>query len=329
MIKKTTYLFLSLFLIQCSEQSLQVEDEFPYSYDWANHTPFVTDYNTFSMPFTEDFEPLPENKGEVAMSEASGLAWSMKNPGKIWAHNDSGHANTIFLIDSTSGEIMARYTISGTVNLDWEDMELSYGPSEGEYYIYIADTGDNNERRPNYSIYRFPEPEYYESHYGRNIFLDDAGVERIRFEYPDGSHDTEGILVDPLTKDIFLVTKRDVVSMLYVLPYPQPINELYTIYKAGEFSFRQASAATSSLSGERVLIKNRQEIFYWQREAGETMVEMLARTPVKAPYAGEPQGEAICFDLDYNYFTLSEELNSSTVPPLFKYTYNNNKYTNQ
>jgi len=46
---------------------------------------------------------------------------------------------------------------------------------------------------------------------------------------------------------------------------------------------------------------------------------MLSRTPIKAPYIGEPQGEAIAFDLDHNYFTLSEELNSTTVPNLYKY----------
>jgi hypothetical protein len=325
-LNKITTSFLALFfLLSCDSNTpaSATDDDSLYGYDWENHIPFETDYNTFSMPFTDDFESLPEEKGEVRMSEASGIAWSMKNPGMIWAHNDSGHANNLFLIDSTNGEIVARYTIGGTINLDWEDMELSYGPDEDEFYIYIADTGDNNERRPNYSIYRFPEPVYEEAHFGQTVILNDTEVDRIRFQYPDGSHDAEGMLVDPLTKDIFLVTKRDVVSMLYVLPYPQPVDELYTIYKAGNFSFRQASAATSSLSGNRVLIKNRQEIFYWTRNSGESMVEMLAGTPVKAPYAGEPQGEAICFDPNYNYFTLSEELNSSTIPPLFKYNFKN------
>lgn len=324
--EKIIVLLFTLAIITACNSSDSVTvavNEDSYSYDWENHVPFEADYNTFLMSVTDDFEPLPAEKGNVAMSEASGIAWSMKNAGMIWAHNDRGHANALFLIDSTTGEIMVRYIIGGTRNLDWEDMELSYGPSEDDYYIYIADTGDNEERRPEYSIYRFSEPVYEESHHGRSIILDDLNVDRIRFNYPDGSHDTEAMMIDPLTRDIYLVTKRDVVSMLYVLPYPQPVDELYTIFKAGYFSFRQASAATSSLSGKRVLIKNRQKIFYWTRKEGESMIEMLARTPVKAPYAGEPQGEAICFDPNYNYFTLSEELNSTTQPPLFKYNYKN------
>ncbi len=291
-------------------------------YDWENHVPFSTSYNPFVLPVSNEFEALPSDKGTVQMSEASGLAWSLRNPGYIWSHNDRGHTNTLFLIDSSSGEIVARYKIDGTHNIDWEDIEVSYGPIEGETYIYLADTGDNEQRRPHYSIYRFPEPEYKsEEHFGKYIHLNDIPVDRIRFVYPDGSHDTEAMLVDPLTGDIFLATKRDVVSLLYVLPFPQPVNELYEIYKAGRFSFREASAGTSSISGERVLIKNRQEIFYWKRKAGESMVEMLARTPIKAPYAGEPQGEAICFDPEYNYFTLSEALNSTTIPRLYKYNF--------
>lgn len=311
---------LVLFIVACSSDGLVNNgDENPYSYDWENHTPFTTSYNTFSMPVTDQYIPYPDTMGTVTMSEASGLGWSIKNPGMIWSHNDSGHTNTFFLLDASTGEIVARYKIGGTNNLDWEDMEVAVGPIEGESYIYVGDVGDNDQKRPEYSIYRFPEPVFEEAHRGQNINLTDLDVDRIRFQYPDGSKDTESLLVDPLTNDIFLVTKRGEVSVLYVLPYPQPINETYTIYKAGEFSFRQASAGTSSHDGSKVMIKNRVEIFYWERQPGETMTEMLSRTPIKAPYAGEPQGEAISFDLDYNYFTLSEELNSTTQPNLYKY----------
>ncbi len=290
-------------------------------YDWSKHIPFETSYQTFNMPITDQFLSLPEEMGTVALSEASGIACSIKNPGMLWAHNDSGHPNTLFLINALNGEIVARYKVTGTVNLDWEDMEISNGPMEGEPYIYVADTGDNDEKRPNYSIYRFIEPTFEESHQGQMVQVNNIEVDRIRFIYPDGSHDAEGLLVDPITLDIFLVTKRDVVSTLYVAPYPQPLDKISTLYTAGYFSFREASAATASLDGEKVMIKNRQQIFYWERNENETTVEMLARTPVSAPYVGEPQGEAICFDLEYNYFTLSEALNVDTKPILYKYSF--------
>lgn len=308
---------LTLGLVSCTTHEIS-----PDHYDWNKHIPFETNYPTFNMPVTGDFVSLPLAVGEVDLSEASGIAMSVKNPGMIWSHNDSGHPNTIFLLDATNGAIVARYQVDGTANIDWEDIEVASGPIDGESYVYISDTGDNDQKRTSYSIYRFPEPVFTEAHRGQLIKVpNDGRVDRLRFQYPDGSHDTESLLVDPVTRDIFLVTKRDVFSILYVAPYPQPTDKMFTMHKAGVFSFREASAGTSSTDGTKVLIKNRQQIFYWTRHEGESMVSMLARTPISAPYAGEPQGEAVCFDPEYNYYTLSEALNSTTKPKLYKYTH--------
>lgn len=323
--KKLIYiLFVSFLILGCSGDDTEVSGQDDIIFDWANHIPFTTSYQTFNMPFTGNYEPIPEEPGTVALSEASGLAISIKNPGMIWAHNDSGHTNTLYLINTEDAAIIAQYRILGTVNIDWEDMEITIDAESGEPYIYVGDIGDNSESRPVYSIYRFKEPVYSIEHSQQSfVSWEPEDFSRIRFGYPDGSHDAETLFVDPLTKDIFLVTKRGVVSTLYVAPYPQDTNNAITLFKAGEFSFRNASAGSVSLDGEKVVIKNRQEIFYWERQQGESMVQMLERTPVKAPYVGEPQGEAICFDQDYNYYTLSEELNNTTPPILFKYKYIN------
>lgn len=275
------------------------------------------------MPVTEKWIPLPENLGAVPLSEASGLAYSYQNPGKIWTHQDSGNTNILFLLDSETAEIVARYRIEGTVNIDWEDIEVSFGPDENITYLYISDTGDNNLRRNQYTVYRIKEPVFEEAHRGQTITLSNLDLDQIDFDYPDGSHDAEGLMVDPETLDIFLTTKRSTFSKLYVLPYPQENGVRNEAVFAGEFGFRDSSAATTNLQGDKVLIKNRQEIFFWERQMGETMVEMLARTPLRAPYIGEPQGEAICLDPNNNYFTLSEELNSSTPPNLYKYLLSN------
>ncbi len=127
------------------------------------------------------------------------------------------------------------------------------------------------------------------------------------------------MFVDPVTKDIYLATKRDVVSFLYVIPFPQKLDEVYTIFKVGEFSFREASAGSISMNGNKIVIKNRQNIYYWEREEGERLFETLKREPSRLPYVGETQGEAICFDNEGNYFTLSEQTNSLIKPILYKY----------
>lgn len=312
-----SFLFI-VFTFFLGESCISTDNLENNGYNWNSHKPFEATYNTFTMPLSERWASQPQSRGTVALEEASGLAYSQKNPGKLWSHQDSGNTNMLFLIDAETGEIITRYRIEGTVNIDWEDIEISFGPEEGETYLYVSDTGDNNQRRRSYTIYRFIEPAFDESHTGQTITLSNLQIDQINFEYPDGSHDTEGLLVDPMTLDIFLATKRDLFSTLYVLPYPQDTKALDQAFKAGEFGFRATSAATSNLAGDQVLIKNRQEIFFWERNESETMVEMFGRTPIRAPYIGEPQGEAICFDPDGGYFTLSE-FSNSIIPVLYYY----------
>lgn len=306
--------FLLLFFLACTSVEPIPEPGF-----WDDYEPFITRYNTFSMPFTDRYDFYPSENGIVAMSEASGIAISIKNKGMIWAHNDSGNAGFLFLINAESGKIVARYDIPGMINVDWEDIEISAGPDEGEVYLYVGDIGDNDQRRSDYTIYRFPEPVFLPEHEGKIVKADHLQLDKITVKYPDKSRDAEGLLVDPMTKDIYIVTKRDEFSYLFVAPYPQKTGETNILIKAGEFGLRQASAATASFDGSRIMIKNRQEIFYWERQEGEHLTETLARMPVKAPYIGEPQGEAICFDLYHNYYTLSERGNSSDFPVLYLY----------
>lgn len=318
-------LILLVFVLQssCSKSNKETPGRSDETGYWEKHIPFKTDYNTFTLPFSSRFNSIPEEKGRVALTEASGLAYSVKNPGKIWSHNDSGHANYLFLIDEHTAEVVARYSIGGTSNVDWEDIEICKGPVDGMPYLYIADTGDNDQKRGTYSVYRFEEPKYNPvSDYGQTITVN-VPVDRIQFRYPDVNHNCESMMVDPLTKDVYLVTKSGVVSHLYVLPYPQKLNEIFTAFKAGDFSFREASAATCSHDGQKVLIKNRAEIYYWERNNDEKVVDMLARTPVKAPYIGEQQGEAICFDIQNNYYTLSEKASATEYPLLYKYIFKN------
>lgn len=320
---KLIYILIPFLLFGCSGDDGKILEEND-SFSWEDHVPFSTSYQTFSMPYTDDFEPLPLEIGPVPLSETSGISYSVKNPGMIWAHNDSGHTNTLYLISTENAEIIAQYRITGTVNLDWEDMEIALDAETNEPYIYIGDIGDNSESRPVYTIYKFKEPLYIPQHSQQSfVSWQPEDFSSIKIMYPDESHDAETLIIDPLTMDLFIVTKRGVVSTLYVAPFPQDTEQTNILFKAGDFSFSNASAGSATLDGEKVVIKNRQEIFYWERTHNESMVQMLERTPLKAPYIGEPQGEAICFDQDYNYFTLSEELNNTTQPILYKYKYIN------
>ena len=71
-----------------------------------------------------------------------------------------------------------------------------------------------------------------------------------------------------------------------------------------------------SPSGEEVLLKTYNEVYYWKRLQGEPLSATLKRTGQSVAYHSEPQGEAVCWDsTGSGYFTLSEGVNQ----PLYYY----------
>src|SRR3990172_8084703 len=151
------------------------------------------------------------------LSEASGLAASAKNPGVLWIHNDSGDTNRIFAM-SITGRHLGIYYLDDMKARDWEDIAVAPGPVKGKSYLYLADTGDNDAKHLMKRIYRFEEPKVDTSQTAVDTVL--ASIDVITFQYPDGKRDAEGLMVDPLSADIYIVSKREQQSRLYRMPFP-------------------------------------------------------------------------------------------------------------
>jgi len=305
------YLTLLVILVfSCNEKEAPENDP-------SGNIPFKTDYKLSELETAEIFDASPETKGKVGLKEASGLAFSRKNQGFVWTLQDKGNTNSLFLLDANTGETVAEYSIKGTKNRDWEDIEISIGPEPGKTYLYIGDTGDNNLDYEDYTIYRIEEPKFEENHRDKTIEPETA-LDKIVFEYPAKSHDVEALLVDPKSGDILLVTKRDFFSLLFTLPHPQKTDGLNIAVLTGTFPFRIATAGTVSEDGNEVLIKTYDKIFYWNRSSDQSLSDLLSTKPLAAPYQKEAQGEAICFDGQGGYFTLSE-LTNKIIPDLNYY----------
>lgn len=233
------------------------------------------------------------------IDEVSGIADSKLNSGFLWAQQDGGNPAELFLI-SYNGNVQKKIYLRSAQNRDWEDMVLGNGPLSGVNYIYLAETGDNNASYTNYSIYRFEEP---------SITTDTVSAfDKINFQYPDGSHDAEAILVDGNTKDIYVITKRDVKSKIYKLPYPQNTSSTSLAVEVGELSLNGITAAALSPDGTEILLKTYTAVYYWKRKNNESIIAALKRDATASGYVTEPQGEAICFKNDNSaFFTLSEK----------------------
>ncbi|MES2123516.1 MAG: hypothetical protein V4503_02390 [Gemmatimonadota bacterium] len=135
------------------------------------------------------------------LAEASGAAVSSTDQGLIWTIDDSGNPPDLLATDTT-GALRADFSIQGATNVDWE--EVAVGPCGASRCVYIADTGDNLERRADVVIYRLPEPAVPSGPGVVRRSLD--RVEALRFRYPDRAHDVEAMAVTP-DGAVLLVTK--------------------------------------------------------------------------------------------------------------------------
>ena len=143
------------------------------------------------------------------LSELSGLAVSRADAAVLWGHNDSGGGPALYRI-GLQGEDLGRVPVAGALSGDWEDLAAftdRSGPA-----LLIGDVGDNLGMRSFSTLYAVRDP-------GRASAA--SVLWRLDFSFPDGMHDCEGIAVDPLAREILLLTKRDRPARLYRLRLPE------------------------------------------------------------------------------------------------------------
>ncbi len=255
------------------------------------------------------------------LDEASGLVHSRSNSMYFWSHNDSGGDPTLFLLSRDGAEAM-RLDFNGAQNVDWEEIAIGPGPDDNLQYLYAGDIGDNNAVRGTYTIYRTPEPDLNVANLPSNLSLESSEYETINYNYEDGARDAEAMFVEPSTKDIYLISKREPSVILYRIPFPQSTTEINTAERVMVLPFTFITAADISPSGNEVLIKNYLNIYHWRKVGTETLEELLSTQPNRLNYSREPQGEAIAWDTDETkYYTLSE---SNGKDPVVLYSYSRN-----
>ncbi|SDR74336.1 Por secretion system C-terminal sorting domain-containing protein [Polaribacter sp. KT25b] len=176
---KTPYLFLLIFLNSFLIQSQITE-------------------------FKEKFE-IP-----AVAKETSGLLFLN---GKIITHNDSGDNAYLYELDSLTGVLNRRITITNATNVDWEDL------ADDETYIYISDSGNNKGTRTDLKIYRVLKSDLKKSN--------TVSAETISFSYEDqtsfdGSDthnfDAEALVVYENNFLIFTKNRGDLKTNVYKFP---------------------------------------------------------------------------------------------------------------
>jgi hypothetical protein len=236
---------------------------------------------------------------DPSANELSGLVRSPSQPGLLWSHDDSGAGPILFGLRA-DGQVAARPTVSGAQAVDWED--IAAGPAaDGRPLLYVGDIGDNASRRASVDVYRVPEPKVGAAA--------TAPAARLRLRYPDGAHDAEALLVDPLRGDLVIVTKALGAGRAYRASARLPAGSQTPLRRGPAIALSLVTAGDVSADGRIVVLRGYDRLAVWARHGREPLTTTLRRVPCLSPtpLAGEGQGEAIALDRRGASFTTVAE----------------------
>ncbi len=257
------------------------------------------------------------------MDEISGISASGIHDGIYYVHNDSGDTSRFFAI-TPQGNIKSVIYYKGDPKeplgaRDVEDIAVGIGPVKGKSYVYMGDIGDNGAMHPYITIYRLEEQK---SWIGKDSIIH-ANAVPVHFRYPDGPRDAESLMIDPIEKLIYIVSKRTDSVTVYTTPLNFKANDTLMLTKRcklffnGFKPFKWITAGDISKDGQQILLKDYVKVYYWKRNKNEPVWKTMQRKPIELPYQAEKQGEAIGFTPDgKGYYTTSE----GVFAPIYYYS---------
>lgn len=221
---------------------------------------------------------------DEGLDELSGLVTSRRERQLFWANEDSGADPSLHALRE-DGTTVGRWTLPGAENTDWED--IATGPGPQGPVLYAADIGDNLERRDSVSVYRVPEPSSPEGGGAT------APAERLELVYPDGPHDAEALIVDPVRGTLLIFTKG-LPGAVYSLSSPLPFGGKARLRLVGSAPLSLATGADVSADGTTVALRGYLGFVVWQRRGKEPLTQTVKRQPCSSTKAlTDGQGEAI------------------------------------
>lgn len=245
----------------------------------------------------------------TALAELSGVTASWANPGVLFAHNDRNRAVVYAL--SRAGALLATYQLEGAPAMDIEDVGI--GPCPQGTCVVLADIGGNlSASRTEFGIFRFAEPRVTAEATSAPVTV---AFERFRFAYEDGAnHNAEGLLVEPRSGALYVVTKvaAGQPSAVYRLPHPLVANVVNRAMKLADLPVPRAgdmplSAAAAHPCGLGFVVRTYNAVYEFRIPAGASFDDAFRATPTALPAANEPQSEGITYEADGRGYVSSGE----------------------
>lgn len=275
-------------------------------------------YHLSDISPTNSYALVDHNKLSFDLKEVSGLVVGRNNPDLVYMIEDKGGRNEVYVF-TKNGEYKTKYIISGVANIDWEDLAIGFGPEEGKNYVYIADIGDNDAERDHVRIIRFEEPKITNGIKSSYVI---GQTDILKIRYPGGAKDAETLMLDPFTKQLLIVSKREETAVIYEVNNNLEYDKIQEAKAIGTLPMKKMVGGDISADGKKIVIKNKKQVYYWENNGKSISKTLLTKAPKTiAAYVEEPQGESIGFDHDAKHFyTITETKKIKNAEPiLYRY----------
>ena len=239
-------------------------------------------------------EGSPEDLGTLEddeVDELSGIAVSRLDPTVYWVHEDGDESDRLLAVDA-EGAVLSEQGLPDEID-DLEDISAVVDPQTGTPTLFLADTGDNDEERDNAAVWVVAEPDPWID--GELVPL------RMELTYPDGPVDAESLLVDPLTMDLYLLTKESDEARVYVKRAPHDDEGPFEVEALGTWSSLDfmASGGDVSADGTRVVVRGySSHARVWMRDGYLPLEAAFDEDPCTVDIRSEEQGEGVAFTAD-------------------------------
>lgn len=257
---------------------------------------------------------------DTRIKESSGLARSLRHEGIFWTHNDSGGEPCVFAID-LQGRTRAKVRLREAVNFDWEDMTSGLDEN-GAPCLFVGDIGDNLFIRRSVQVYRIPEPDITPA--GQPAAETISPQPQVwHVSYPNGSQNAEGLLIQPKTSRLHILTKsNEGQSALYAFPtvLTQKKGEPLILEKITDITFtgeertgkrhvddRMCTGAAFAPDGRHLVAATYSSLYEWTLPEDKTLAEALAQKPARILPELVRQLEAVCYGADSRTLWITSE----------------------
>jgi hypothetical protein len=223
--------------------------------------------------------------------------------------------NRVAYLNKTCGRIGSAQSYPNGAAVDPQDIAVD---SKGT--LWIADTGDQpvTPQRQTVALFKVTSK---------------SAMTRYRFSYPDGSHNTQALLLNGNGAPIFVTKAISGPATIFTYTGTLTTSKVMQLSKVGEFTPEQTGTANklgnrgpaqneitggaNSPDGKKVALRTLTDAYEWDVTNGDVLAALTKGKPRITPMPNEDQGYAIAYTTDSKSFLTVSDSSAST--PILKY----------